>query len=570
MIRIKNDGVDTSFLFDAYFWESIIFWEIKDYQKAIQKVENALEIDTKSYAAYVQWANILSSKKDYDLVIEKLEEAIKINNDYAPAYQNMTVHYQNKGNYILARNKLAKALEHYPKLIKKKNKQDATLQPFLYLNYGQTSLIFSEYSDTDFNKVENIYYQGLELGQNLPHIHVEIFIALVDLYIKKTEQNTIERASIYWSKARQFYYKAVDLLKEFLDDYETLGNLRKLGILYLKMEEIEEAEKYLKKALEKDIQSLETNQALGFLYSKKEDFSQAIKYYQRALKIDPDVLDTRSNLGQAYLKSEQLTKAEIEYKRVLKVTNYHVESHIGLGEVYLAMGDEGESDLYSQAIKHFDKAIKISNEREGSKVLNKKELSGTYYLRGYTRVKIYEKSVGIKDSYLLFEAQGDFAKCIDHDLENHKGITAHKKLEKQMEIKTIQSFTNVFGAGIIWFSSILILGITNLVFWQPFLSNNNKASVSQPSPTPTPIPNASPKSKDSTQAQIKVGENKNSEPTKINTTEYFLLTFSSLTFALISLYLPQLLKLKISGTGIELEKGSVDQAKIPTSLDIKR
>ena len=60
---------------------------------------------------------------------------------------------------------------------------------------------------------------------------------------------------------------------------------------------------------------------------------------------------------------------------------------------------------------------------------------------------------------------------------------------------------------------------------------------------------------------------------KINTTEYFLLTFGSLTFSLISLYLPQLLKLKIGGTGIEIEKSSIDQIKtsqIPTSLGIKK
>jgi hypothetical protein len=241
------------------------------------------------------------------------------------------------------------------------------------------------------------------------------------------------------------------------------------------------------------------------------------------------------------------------------------------------MGDEGESDLYSQAIKHFDKAIKISNEQEGSKILNKKELSGIYYLRGYARVKIYENPVGIKDSHLLLEVQGDFAKCIDKDPENYKGITAHKKLEKQMEIQTIQSFTTVFGSGIIWFSSILILGITNLVFWQPFLSNNqnNKVSVSQPSPQPTqiPKPNASPNSKNSTQSQTKIAVNKTSEPNRINTTEYFLLTFGSLTFSLISLYLPQLLKLKIGGTGIEIEKSSIDQIKtsqIPTSLGIKK
>jgi tetratricopeptide (TPR) repeat protein len=378
------------------------------------------------------------------------------------------------------------------------------------------------------------------------------------------------------------YYNALNLLKTSLEKQETSNTLYQLGKLYLNMEEVDEAEVYFKKVLDKNSESLEleleTNQALGFLYSKKEDFSQAIQYYQRALKIDPDLLNTRSNLGEAYLKSTQLTKAEIEYKKVLKITDYHVESHIGLGEVYLAMGDEGESDLYSQAIKHFDKAIKISNEREGSKVLNKKELSGIQYLKGYTKIKIYENSVGIKDEKLLSDALIFFEECVTNNPENHKGSRAIEKLKKQKEIARSQNFPSRFAMYIILIPSGLIFLLTNIVFWLSFLPSfyinhqNNKVSVPKASPqaTQTPIPTASPKSKDSTQTQTKVAENKTSESNKINTTEYFLLSFSSLTFALISLYLPQLLKLKISGTGIELEKGSVDQAKIPTSLDIKR
>ena len=87
---------------------------------------------------------------------------------------------------------------------------------------------------------------------------------------------------------------------------------------------------------------------------------------------------------------------------------------------------------------------------------------------------------------------------------------------------------------IILIPSGLIFLLTNIVFWLSFLpsfyvnNQNNKVSVSQPSPQPTkiPIPNASPQSKDPTQPQTKVAESKTSEPTKINTTEYFLLSFS--------------------------------------------
>jgi tetratricopeptide (TPR) repeat protein len=568
------------YVYTAYLSWSGVLLKMRNYSQAIEKARIAVEKKVTFEEGYLQWFFILYEIKQYDEAHKKLDELIGIDPNNGENYSLKSLLYRIQGNYKIAKENIKKALEIYQESItvsgieKRQNINSTEDYIDLFFSYGRDVFKYLGYFDNTLDKAEEILIQGLNFDSN----NINILIQLVDLYIQKTEQQFNQNSSIYWSKARQVYYKSVDLLKKSLDDHETPNKLCQLGNLYLIMEEVEEAEKYFNKALEKDIESLETNQALGFLYSKKEDFSQAIQYYQRALKIDPDLLNTRSNLGEAYLKSTQLTKAEIEYKKVLKVTDYHVESHIGLGEVYLAMGDEGESDLYSQAIKHFDKAIKISNEREGSKVLNKKELSGIQYLKGYTKIKIYENSVGIKDEKLLLDALKFFEECVTNNPENHQGSRAIEKLKKQKEIARNQNFPSRFAMYIILIPSGLIFLLTNIVFWLSFLpsfyvnNQNNKVSVSQPSPQPTkiPIPNASPQSKDPTQPQTKVAESKTSEPTKINTTEYFLLSFSSLIFALISLYLPQLLKLKISGTGIELEKGSVDQAKIPTSLDIKR
>ena len=571
------------YVYAAYFAWSDALLKMKDYSQAIEKIRITVEKKVTFEAGYLQWFFILCEIKQYDEAHKKLDELIRIDPNNGENYSLKALLYRIQGNYKIAKEIVKKALKIYQECIavsgieKRQNINLIEGYTGWYFSYGKDVCRYLGYFDNTLDKAEKIFIQGLHFDSN----NIGILIQLVDLYIQKTEQEFNQNSSIYWSKARQIYYKSVDLLKKSLDDHETPNKLCQLGKLYLIMEEVEESEKYFKKALEKDIESPETNQALAFLYSKKEDFSQAIEYYQRALKIDHDLLNTRSNLGEAYLKSTQLTKAEIEYKRVLKVTDYHVESHIGLGEVYLAMGDEGESDFYSQAIKHFDKAIKISNEQEGSKVLNKKELSGIQYLKGYTKIKIYENSVGIKDEKLLLDALKFFEECVTNNPENHKGSRAIEKLEKQKEMARNQNFPSRFAMRVILIPSGVIFCLTNMVFWLSFWPSGlsfwpfcyiNNQNISQPSPQPTktPIPQASPKSKDPTQPQTKVAENKTSEPTKINTTEYFLLTFSSLTFALISLYLPQLLKLKISGTGIELEKGSVDQAKVPTSLDIKR
>jgi len=410
-------------VYAAYFDWSNALLKMKDYGQAIEKIRIAVEKKVTFEEGYLQWVFILFEIKQYDAAHKKLDELIGIDPNNGEHYSLKSLLYRIQGNYKIAKENIKKALEIYQESItvsgiEKRQDINSTEDYIdLFFSYGRDVFEYLGYFDNTLDKAEEILIQGLNFDSN----NINILIQLVDLYIQKTEQQFNQNSSIYWSKARQVYYKSVDLLKKSLDDHETPNKLCELGNLYLIMEEVEEAEKYLKKALEKDIELLEINQALGFLYSKKEDFSQAIQYYQRALKIDPDLLNTRSNLGEAYLKSKQLTKAEIEYKKVLKVTDYHVESHIGLGEVYLAMGDEGESDLYSQAIKHFDKAIKISNEREGSKVLNKKELSGIQYLKGYTKIKIYENSVGIKDEKSLSDALTIFEECVTNNPENHPG-----------------------------------------------------------------------------------------------------------------------------------------------------
>ena len=561
---------------NLYYWGNDLY-NFTEYEEAITKYQKAIERDPDYYEAYDGLGNALQNLEKYEeaittykKVIAKYEKMIKLHPNinfnyvlFSRISAKIAYIYWKQGSYKEGRKRWNDAAKIYERLQSKAG-EDKNADHFFC--YGVILEVLN-----NLEGAEKQYKKGLEIDPN----NIAILINLVDVYLNKKEQGVDDASPSCLFKARQYYLKARNFLKDELNKSEDRETLLILAKLHLRMDEYQEAENYLLKALEKesDVADIYTN--LGTLSVSKENFKQATDYFKKALKIEPYDLDIWSKLAEAYLKLKQLSPAESEYRKILSIAPCHVESHIGLGEVYIEMGDEGESDLYSQAIKHFDKAIKISNEREGSKILNKKELSGIYYLRGYARVKIYENPVGIKDASLLLEAQGDFVKCIDKDPENYKGITAHKKLEKQMEIQTIQSFTNVFGAGIIWFSSILILGITNLVFWQPFLSNNqnNKVSDSQSSLQSTTISNSSPNSKDSTQSSKNITVNKTSEPNKINTTEYFLLTFGSLTFSLISLYLPQLLKLKIGGTGIEIEKSSIDQIKtsqIPTSLGIKK
>jgi len=265
-----------------------------------------------------------------------------------------------------------------------------------------------------------------------------------------------------------------------------------------------------------------------------------------------------------------------EYRKILSIAPCHVESHIGLGEIYIEMPQESDFDLYSQAIRHFTKAISISNNAEGSKQLSKKELAEIQYSSGYARVQFYESSTAIKDEKLLSEALKDFQNCVKNDPEHYKGRRATEKLQKQTNILRIQNSFQWIGTLFILIPSLSILGFTQYFFWKPFfLQESNSANHQQLADSLKATSNVdkTTTNKNKPKETIKLPEKVTQPTSKINTTEYFLLTFGSLTFSLISLYLPQLLKLKIGGTGIEIEKSSIDQIKtsqIPTSLGIKK
>ena len=544
----------------------------EEYPEAFAEIDKSKE-DIKrnpDYAlAYLNWGNALSDLQQYEEAIVKYEKAIELNPDDAYAYHNIASIHWRQGGYKEGRKKRDKTIEVYERS-QEKPKQERNAD--FFLNYGNVLNLLN-----DWDKAENKYQEGLAIDAN----NIAILKALVDFYIQKTERDISEELPVNWGKAREYYLKARNLLKDKLQKSEKATTLLDLGDLYLSMEEYEEAENFLLKALEKDHDLADVHISLGALYIGKEDFNKNVQYFKKALKIDPDNLNVRSNLAEAYLKLKQLTKAESEYRKILSITSYHVESQIGLGEVYVAMGEEGEADIYTQAIRHFTKAIEISNNAEGSQQLSPKELAAVQYSRGYARVKLYESSTVIRDENLLSKALDDFKKCVKNDSEHYKGRRAIEKLQKQTGILRTQTLSQWLGTSFILLPSLFILIVTQWTFWKPFLSPDNNLSASQnlvESPiTETTNNNPSQKTNPLTTKETKNNgqsqEKETSSPAKINTTEYFLLTFGSLTFILISLYLPQLLKLKISGTSIELEKSSLDQIKknqITPSLSISK
>jgi len=499
----------------------------KKYDEAIACYKNALDIDKNYVDAHYNCGLALYNQNKYDEAIACYKNALDIDQECAYAYHNIANCHWTQGDYKEGRKDWEKACPAYERT-KQKEKEEGNAAFFQY--YG--SVLHEVFRDLE--KSELVLQEGLTIDRNHTGILSHLLGLYLDLHDKpwnRKEVNT-KKPFIYW-QARESFRKAECILKERLEPHENSETLRELGALYLKMGKNDEAKYYLEKALQKDSEFLGLYVSLGVVYSRKEDFKQAILYFEGARRRDPNDLNVWSNLAEAYLKLnpkeiKQIEKAETGFRQILKIAPDHIDSQIGLGEVYTARGEAGEKDFYEVAIKYYNQAIELMEKKQGSKRLKMRESAAIYYSRGYTRVKLYEASKPFGDESILTEALQDFTRCAALDPDHYKAELARDKLDKRLTKLSRRWFAKNVAPWLVLCPSLFVLIIVQSTFF--FGVPNDKISI--------------------------------------NTASYITLTFGSLVFIVVGLFLPEIQRLK--GAGIELEKGTVTQISSSGSLGINK
>jgi tetratricopeptide (TPR) repeat protein len=309
------------------------------------KDQKATELNPDYFGAYYNWGNALFYLKQYEEAITKYNQSQKIDSSYVfsclSSYKIAVVYWE-QGAYKEGRQIWWNTAAEVYNRLQSKAEQDKNADYFFV--YGIILQVSSK-----LDQAEKQYQKGLEIDPN----NINILERLVYFYLDKREQGLDDSSPSCWFKARQYYLKARNLLKDKLNQLEDAETLLKLAKLHFSMDEYQEAESHLLKALEKESDVADIYTSLGTLSVSKENFRAATDYFKKALKIKPYDLDIWSKLAEAYLKLKQLSQAESEYRKILGIAPCHVESHIGLGEVYIEMAQGSDVDLYSQAIHHF-------------------------------------------------------------------------------------------------------------------------------------------------------------------------------------------------------------------------
>jgi hypothetical protein len=116
------------------------------------------------------------------------------------------------------------------------------------------------------------------------------------------------------------------------------------------------------------------------------------------------------------------------------------------------MGDNGDVEMYEDAIKFFTDALALSKSEAGSKVLRGKELALLFYSRGYASAKSYENSKPARGESLLRAALSDFEVSYQKDENNFRAKRAAEKLRLRLSYTRSQSILRSVGPIIIFLS----------------------------------------------------------------------------------------------------------------------
>ena len=129
--------------------------------------------------------------------------------------------------------------------------------------------------------------------------------------------------------ARKRFLEAIDFYKPGAESNAILAN--KTGIAYHQLQDLQNAEKYYRRAIKLNSKYPEAINNLGTVYYAKKSYRRAVNQYRSALRITPNSASILSNLGTAYFARKQYEDAMRVYEQAVAIDPDIFEQHSSQG-----------------------------------------------------------------------------------------------------------------------------------------------------------------------------------------------------------------------------------------------
>jgi tetratricopeptide (TPR) repeat protein len=129
--------------------------------------------------------------------------------------------------------------------------------------------------------------------------------------------------------ARKMYREAIDFYKPEAEKNAVLAN--KTGIAYHQLQDLDDAEKYYRRAIKLNSKYPEAINNLGTVYYAKKSYRRAVNQYRNALRLTPNSASVLSNLGTAYFARKQYDDAMKTYAQAVAIDPEIFDQHSSQG-----------------------------------------------------------------------------------------------------------------------------------------------------------------------------------------------------------------------------------------------
>jgi tetratricopeptide (TPR) repeat protein len=153
--------------------------------------------------------------------------------------------------------------------------------------------------------------------------------------------------------ARKMFREAIDYYKPEAEKSAVLAN--KTGIAYHQLQDLNNAEKYYRKAVKLKANYPEAINNLGTVYYAKKSYRRAVNQYRSALRISPTSASVMSNLGTAYFARRQYDEAMKAYEQAVALDPDIFEERAGY--YYLLAKTCAKAGMTDRTLQYIRKAL---------------------------------------------------------------------------------------------------------------------------------------------------------------------------------------------------------------------
>ncbi len=349
---------------DAYKNLAVVYVKNKEPENAVKTVKRALEYVQDDYTIYYIGGTACMALKKFDEAVEYLEKALALNPEHSQLYNNLGTCYVTVGD-------LDKAYQNFFKASELDSESSIT-----YFNIASVLQLQNKHTEACeyFRKAyalepQDNYLIALALSEVKSNQFDEAIKNYKTLVSHHPEKPNFQYNLACCLDAKGEYASAIAILAHLvLLNPKSVSMSRKLASIYIKIRQYANAKNLYEKIIMQGNVSFEIYYEFAQLCAKTNDMDKAEKILKKVLELNPDFGLAHKDLGVLYLSKRLFDYAQDEFTKALEFAPDNFDVLFEYANYLHATTDFKKSDEYYQ------KALEIQPENYealGFSALNK-------------------------------------------------------------------------------------------------------------------------------------------------------------------------------------------------------